>query len=265
MAVNELAANLTGTGTVTGTLGIAIGAGLLAGFEIPYSFLGTGRAVDDVVGIVKGRSTVISTLSIVVVPTVSSDGVATVTGTLFTAAGPAWMAATSVGTSTVTGWLLNRVNANVVELIGTSDGVATVDNYAWLTINMTPDPVAQARYLYLLANVGVSFDPTDDDSGDSRWVSQTYTDGAVIVFDRYLYLLGNIGVSFDPTDDDSTDPRFVSQTFVDGDTVEFSRYLYLLSVVMDAEPVAYGNLTVGPGYRGQEHALPDRTPPSQRL
>lgn len=93
----------------------------------------------------------------------------------------------------------------------------------------------QDRFLYLLANVGVSFDPTDDDSGSTGFVSQTYPDGAVVDFDRWLYLLANVGVGFNNTDDASGDSGFVSQTYPDGNIWEdFDRYLYLLCNVIAA-------------------------------
>ena len=88
------------------------------------------------------------------------------------------------------------------------------------------------RFLYLVVNVGVSFNPTDDDSGSAGFVSQSFPDGDVLLEDRYLYQLDNVGVSFDPTDDDSDSEGFVSQEFPDGWVSEFDDFLYLLANVI---------------------------------
>lgn len=95
-------------------------------------------------------------------------------------------------------------------------------------------PEAQNRYLYLLANVGVGFDDTDDNSASTGFVSQSYPDGALIDFNRYLHLLANVGVGFDGTDDNSASTGFVSQSYPDGDVVSFNRYLYLLAYIIRA-------------------------------
>ncbi|KKL26890.1 hypothetical protein LCGC14_2390740, partial [marine sediment metagenome] len=71
-----------------------------------------------------------------------------------------------------------------------------VDTFDWF------DPRLSARLLYLLANVGVAFDPKDAPAGG--WgVSDGGTvgaDGDNRLLARFLYLLANIGVAFDPKD-----------------------------------------------------------------
>lgn len=255
-----------GVSTVTGYLAGLVGASPTAGFEIPYPFLGGGTTTNLLASLtVHGVSVTTGSLTLVVPEAEVLTGLSSMTGTLIVEGGPADLTGGIAGVGTVTGWLLNWPVENEVYLAGTSAGVATVTGFLLNQSWPVPDPVAQGRYLYLLCNIGVSFDPTDDDSGDPRFVSQTFEDGDVWEFNRYLYLLGNIGVSFDPTDDDSADPRFVSQTFEDGDVWEFDRYLYLLCNVLLPDAAQYGNLTINEGYRGVDTALPKRTPPSRRF
>ena len=99
------------------------------------------------------------------------------------------------------------------------------------------DVQLERRYLWLLANVGVGFTPTDDPPGG--WGPDPDPagggpDGNPQDFRRYLYLMGNVGFGFDPTD--GTEWETLPP---DGFTQDFRRHLYLLGNVTDDTPVPH--------------------------
>jgi hypothetical protein len=265
LAYRYLYGTPAGTATVSGDLFSGI-PGLDAGFEIPYPFLGGGRSFDLLTSSsLRGQAAVSGTLSISVLPVTSTAGIATVSGTLFTEAGPAWMSASSTGQATVSAWLLNRVDANIVELAGTSAGTSTVIGTGFLTIEF-PDPVLSSRFLYQYVNVGVGFDPIDDTSGRSDYTSQTFPDGDAIDGKRFLYEYVNVGVGFNDTDSASGRSDFTSQTFPDGNIWEdFDRYLYQLVNVLNLEPSTYPTVVINEGYAGNNQMVNDPAAPGQKL
>ncbi len=109
------------------------------------------------------------------------------------------------------------------------DGALTsaTNTYDWF------DPRLSARLLYLLANVGVAFDPKDAPAGG--WgVSDGGTvgaDGDNRLLARFLYLLANIGVAFSPKDDPVGGWGVAEGGTIgaDGFNLLLTRYLYLLA------------------------------------
>ncbi len=101
------------------------------------------------------------------------------------------------------------------------------------------DPIDERRHLYLLANAGVGFDPTDTPGGG--WgpdpdPSGGGPDGFTIDLRRHLYLLANVGVGFDPTDGGAADWTTGPP---DGFTIDFNRTLYLLALVDATTPTPH--------------------------
>ena len=265
-----LYSTIAGVATVTaGSLTEQAGAG----YPIPYPFLAEdipagGPAMNLLDGVAKGRSTNTGTLTQVFELAGSSAGVATVTGVISLSGTPLLSASQINGIATVTAFLSNGLLDDdgdfIIELAGTADGVATVTNTGFIHTQFLDNP---SIYLYQIHNVGVGFDDTDDVSGRSGFVSQSYTDGDTVAdFDRYLYQLHNVGVGFDDTDDVSLRSDFVSQSYPDGDNViDWDRYLYQLVNVLNLDPVAFGTVVINEGFSGGSKFVNDPAPPGQKL
>ena len=112
-----------------------------------------------------------------------------------------------------------------VTVTDTSDAAATTSPTSTLVFF---DPVAVARFLYLLANCGVGFAGDEPGGGWGPAPDGAPADGDPIDFARFLYLLANCGVGFDPTD---TPPGGWGTGGEPGDgyTIDFDRFLYLLA------------------------------------
>lgn len=98
------------------------------------------------------------------------------------------------------------------------------------------DPRSFPRFIYLLANVGVAFDPIDEPAGGWGTGGTAGADGFANLQRRYLFLNKNLGVGFDPTDETGSAWGVAKGGIAgpDGFTNLLRRYFYLL-----------GNLGVG--------------------
>ncbi len=123
-----------------------------------------------------------------------------------------------------------------VRVTDTSDATSTLSAVQTLTWF---DQIDARRYLYLLANLGVGFDPIDTPAGG--WgpaPANDFPDGRARDFRRYLYLLANLGVGFDPTDTPAGGWGSAGAPG-DGLTRDFRRYLYLLGFVTTDTPTPH--------------------------
>ena len=117
----------------------------------------------------------------------------------------------------------------------TSDATFTVSATATLTWT---DPTTAARFLYLLANIGVGFG-IDEPPGGWGPAGGGAPDGSNITFARFLYLLANIGVGFTPTDDPPGGWGPGGGAPADGNTRDFARFLYLLANIDTTTPTPH--------------------------
>ena len=170
----------------------------------------------------------------------------------------------SAGVATVTGTIfvgqLDGGGDPIIELAGSSAGVATVVHSGFITAIAAENTNIFTLYLY--NNIGVSFDPTDTYTGSATLISNASPDGVTRDLLRVLYLLINVGVGFDDTDDESSNPLFVSQTYPDGDIVDFGRYLYLVLNLIRERNTQGGRLVILPGYNDRNEFNPRPAPPS---
>lgn len=154
----------------------------------------------------------------------------------------------------------NRQTAQNTGVVGTTDEAAppaaladlTTTWYLKVTVTDTFDaasgsdtgsvvyfatnPLDRAT-LYLLANAGVGFTPTDDPAGGWGTGGNQGPDGDTQDFSRYLYLLANAGVGFKTTDEPVGGwGTGGNPDGGDGDEIERRRYLYLLENVDSTQP-----------------------------
>lgn len=102
------------------------------------------------------------------------------------------------------------------------------------------DPIDYRRYLYLLLNNGVAFDPKDAPAGGWGTGGTVGADGDNIEFRRYLYLLANAGVGFETTDRPGLGWGTGGTVGPDGDIRDdFRRYLYLLLNADTTQPCPF--------------------------
>jgi hypothetical protein len=274
--ISETSAAITRTQRLHGDPAVAISQNVgrliplgRAGYEIPYPLgLGGVHTVELEAGQVSGQSTVTASLKVANVLTGTSQAASETSGALNVfVPPPVSVTGAAEAVARINSFLfVGEVDGDgdpIQELAGTSNGSSTVVATGLLTVN-TPDPKTHDRFLYLLLNVGVGFDPTDEVySGVGTLVTHNSPDGNVRDFDRFLYQLTNVGVGFDPTD---TVPGAVSQTFPDGHTRDdFARYLYQYVAVIKARGPQHDRLIVEPGVRDSQPPIPRAKPPVNKL
>ena len=258
-----------GTSTVSGTLDPLAYDHILE--PIPYDLSVDAGGVHELEASTAGSAWVEGSLKVVNESTATSDGVATVTGTLTNADLTTWDG-TSNGSATVQGTLLNGTgDVYPIELEGRSDGVGFVKS-VW-SIKTTVDPIDQARRIYQYVNVGIGFVGDLYNGGGGTVVSYNDPDGdPTRDWDRHLTQLVNVGVSFYDTDDiltrtvgDIADGAVpVTQIFNDGYIRDdWDRHLYqFLQVIEKVE--SPGRLTIGPSPT-RPTFLPPTKPPVSRV
>lgn len=159
------------------------------------------------------------------------------------------------GQATVTAVLGNGANDGndnpIQELAGSLAGSSTVSMGDWPFLKVSqPDYPRTESFLYLYSYVIAGFDPTDDASARSDFVSQGYPDGNVRDdFDRWLYLYSYAITGFRDTDDVSARTDLFHQHFPDGSTIDsWDRFLHLLLNVVYSVSRGEGQLVIRPGW-----------------
>lgn len=235
------------------------------GYEIPYLLGLGGKVVIEVDG-GKTQAVARTTASLgaqkLVAPPVTSAAETSSLLTIFKVNQPAISVAVAQTSAYLFVGAIGGDGFPIQELSGSASAVAQTRNTGWVLFD-PPDPIGQPRFLYLVMNTGVGFDPTDGYTGQGTFVTESNPDGHIRDFERWLHLYTNVGVAFDDTDAGySGVGTLISQTLPDGNIRDdFDRYLHNVVNVIKSR-IQHDRLVIEPGIRDSMPPIPSAKPPS---